>query len=72
MTLKMSETSELELFVTRALLITESESSYAEKRAQMEEVFQAYKARIRAELMDEGLEALNEESFRKLRLVKGQ
>lgn len=68
----MSETSELELFTNRVMLITHSTMSYPEQRAQIAALLEAFRARVKIEALDEGLDQLNEETFNKLRLAEGQ
>lgn len=68
----MSETSERELYINRAMLLaSDDEMTFLEKREAFALLLDSFKESVKIEAMDEGLDDLNEENFKKIRLALG-
>jgi hypothetical protein len=68
----MTQTSDLELFTNRAMLIWAADMSYSERKLAFEKLLISFRQKVKIELMDQSLEEANEETFVKLRMVEGQ
>lgn len=67
----VAETSELEQFTNRILLITHSNLDYREQRQKIAALLEAFRARINLAKIDEENDSFNEETFKKIRLAEG-